>query len=155
MRKRVCVTVLVMIYDGDKILLQNRINKKTSGLSFLSGHVEDDDSIFMTAIREVKEETGIEVSNLEKVGNIIIEYPDRIYNMNVFVTSDYSGNVRNNEENDAFFIDKDDLLKEKKKYAITLLLDNEFKDDFNNRNINVKFNVDNNHRVINYISIEE
>ena len=102
------------------------------------------------AAREVKEETGIEVSNLEEVGNVIIEYPDRIYNMKVFVTSDYRGNVRNNEENDAFFFDIDDLLKEKNKYAITYLLNNEFKDDFDNRNVNVKFNVANNHMVINY-----
>ena len=70
--------------------------------------------------------------------------------MNVFVTSDYRGNVRNSEENDAFFIDIDDLLIEEKRYAITFLLDNEFKDDFNNRKVNIKFNVANNHRVINY-----
>ena len=48
-------------------------------------------------------ETGVEVSNLEEVGNAVIEYPDRIYNMNVFVANDYKGNTRNNKENDAFF----------------------------------------------------
>ena len=139
----------------EKVLCIKYKEENAGYIDIPGGKIEDCETSMDAAIREVKEETGIEVSNLEKVGNIIIEYPDRIYNMNVFVTSDYSGNVRNNEENDAFFIDKDDLLKEKKKYAITLLLGNEFKDDFNNRNINVKFNVDNNHRVINYISIEE
>ena len=47
-------------------------------------------------------------------------------------------------------IDIDNLLKENKRYAITFLLDNEFKDDFNNRMVNVKFNVASNHIVINY-----
>lgn len=73
--------------------------------------------------------------------------------MEVFVTNNYMGSVRNNEENDAFFIDIEDLLKEKKRYAITYLLDTEFEDYFNNRKINVKFNVDSNHKVINYDKI--
>ena len=73
--------------------------------------------------------------------------------MEVFVTNNYMGSVRNNEENDAFFIDIEDLLKEKKRYAITCLLDTEFEDYFNNRKINVKFNVDSNHKVINYDKI--
>ena len=43
--------------------------------------------------------------------------------------------------------------KEKKRYAITYLLDTEFEDYFNNRKVNVKFNVDSNHKVINYDKI--
>ena len=73
--------------------------------------------------------------------------------MKVFVTSDYRGNVRNNEENDVFFLDIEYLFKEKKRYAITYLLDTEFEDYFNNRKVNVKFNVDSNHKVINYDKI--
>ncbi len=114
------------------------------------GKIEEGETGVEAAIREVKEETGIEVCNLEEVGNVVIEYPDRIYNMEVFVTSYYRGNVRNNEENDAFFLDIKDLLKEKKRYAITYLLDNEVEDSFNNRKVNVKFNVDSNHNIINF-----
>ena len=153
--KKVRNAVMTFVIVNEKVLCIKYKEENAGYIDIPGGKIEDCETSMDAAIREVKEETGIEVSNLEKVGNIIIEYPDRIYNMNVFVTSNYRGNVRNNEENDAFFIDIADLLKEKKKYAITLLLDNEFKDDFNNRNINVKFNVDNNHRVINYISIEE
>ena len=114
------------------------------------GKIEEGETGVEAAIREAKEETGIEVCNLEEVGNVVIEYPDRIYNMEVFVTSYYRGNVRNNEENDAFFLDIKDLLKEKKRYAITYLLDNEVEDSFNNRKVNVKFNVDSNHNIINF-----
>ena len=117
---------------------------------FQEEKIEEGETGVEAAIREVKEETGIEVCNLEEVGNVVIEYPDRIYNMEVFVTSYYRGNVRNNEENDAFFLDIKDLLKEKKRYAITYLLDNEVEDSFNNRKVNVKFNVDSNHNIINF-----
>ena len=54
---------------------------------------------------------------------------------------------------DAFFLDIEYLLKEKKRYAITYLLDTEFEDYFYNRKVNVKFNVDSNHKVINYDKI--
>ena len=52
-----------------------------------------------------------------------------------------------------FFLDIEYLLKEKKRYAITYLLDTEFEDYFYNRKVNVKFNVDSNHKVINYDKI--
>lgn len=138
-----------VIVDG-KVLCIKYKKENIGYIDIPGGKIEDGETSMEAAIREVREETGIEVNNLEEVGNVVIEYPDRIYDMNVFVTSDYRGNVRNSEENDAFFIDIDDLLIEEKRYAITFLLDNEFKDDFNNRKVNIKFNVANNHRVINY-----
>lgn len=138
-----------VIVDG-KVLCIKYKKENIGYIDIPGGKIEYGETSIEAAIREVREETGIEVNNLEEVGNVIIEYPDRTYNMNVFVTSDYSGNVRNTAENDAFFIDIEDLLKEEKRYAITYLLDNEFKNDFNNRNVNVKFTVDDNHMVINY-----
>lgn len=109
MRKRVCVTVLVMIYDGDKILLQNRINKKTSGLSFLSGHVEDDDSIFMTAIREVKEETNLNISNLRLAG--IKEYysGDNKYLSILVKTNKFEGELKSSEEGEVNWYTLDEI----------------------------------------------
>lgn len=148
--KKVRNAVRAFVVDSNKVLCIRYIEENIGCIDIPGGKIEKGETGLEAAIREVEEETGIEVRNLEEVGNVIIEYPDRIYNMNVFVTSDYSGNVRNNVENDAFFIDIEDLLKEEKKYAITYLLDNEFKDDFNNRKVNVKFNVDNNHNIINF-----
>ena len=58
---------------------------------FQEEKIEEGETGVEAAIREVKEETGIEVCNLEEVGNVVIEYPDRIYNMEVFVTSYYRG----------------------------------------------------------------
>lgn len=151
--KKVRNAVRTFVIVNEKVLCIKYKEKNVGYIDIPGGKIEEGETNMSAAIRKVKEETGIEVSNLEEVGNVIIEYPDRIYDMKVFVTSDYSGNIRNNEENDAFFIDIDDLLIEEKRYAITFLLDNEFKNGFNNRNVNVKFNVDDNHRVINYNKI--
>ena len=152
--KKVRNAVRVFVVAGNKVLCIRYKEENIGYIDIPGGKIEEGETGVEAAIREVKEETGIEVNNLEEVGNVAIEYPDRIYNMNVFVTSDYRGNVRNNMENAAFFIDIDDLLKEKNKYAITYLLCNEFKDYFDNRNVNVKFKVANNHNVISYYSFK-
>ena len=112
--KKVRNAVRTFVIVNEKVLCIKYKEENAGYIDIPGGKIEDCETSMDAAIREVKEETGIEVSNLEKVGNIIIEYPDRIYNMNVFVTSNYRGNVRNNEENDAFFIDIADLLKEKR-----------------------------------------
>ena len=56
------MTNMVMIQDRQtsKVLVQDRI-KSWKGLSFPDGHVEDNESIVDSAIREVKEETGLDV----------------------------------------------------------------------------------------------
>ena len=152
--KKVRNAVRVFVVAGNKVLCIRYKEENIGYIDIPGGKIEEGETGVEAAIREVKEETGIEVSNLEEAGIVIIEYPDRIYNMKVFVTSYYRGNARNNEENDAFFINIEDLLKEKKRYAITYLLDTEFEDYFNNRKVNVKFNVDNNHNVISYYSFK-
>lgn len=151
--KKVRNAVRVFVVAGNKVLCIRYKEENIGYIDIPGGKIEEGETGVEAAIREVKEETGIEVSNLEEVGNAVIEYPDRIYNMNVFVANDYKGNTRNNKENDAFFLDIEYLLKEKKRYAITYLLDTEFEDYFYNRKVNVKFNVDSNHKVINYYKI--
>ena len=148
--KKVRNAVRAFVVDGNKVLCIRYKEENIGYIDIPGGKIEEGETGVEAAIRVVKEETGIEVCNLQEVGNVVIEYPDRIYNMEVFVTSYYRGNVRNNEENDAFFLDIKDLLKEKKRYAITYLLDNEVEDSFNNRKVNVKFNVDSNHNIINF-----
>ncbi len=53
------LTNLCMIKDGDKYLLQNRVKKDWQGYTFPGGHIEPGESIVQSAIREVKEETGL------------------------------------------------------------------------------------------------
>ena len=58
-------TNMVMVEDraSGKVLVQER-RKSWTGLSFPGGHVEQGESIVDSAIREVKEETGLDVKNL-------------------------------------------------------------------------------------------
>ena len=63
------LTVMCMVYKEDRsFLVENRLKKDWPGLTFPGGHVEDNELIVDAVIREMKEETGLEVSSLEPRG---------------------------------------------------------------------------------------
>ena len=57
------LTVLCLIRDGDKILLQNRVKKDWKGYTLPGGHVESGESFVDAVKREMKEETGLDIIN--------------------------------------------------------------------------------------------
>ncbi|MDD4415157.1 MAG: NUDIX domain-containing protein [Oscillospiraceae bacterium] len=89
-------TTMVMIKDRHtgKTLVQDRV-KSWKGLSFPGGHIEDGESFYDCAVREVKEETGLDVYNLKFCG--IIHWLnnktfDR-YMVFLYKTADYLGEL--------------------------------------------------------------
>lgn len=56
-----------MIYKDNQILVQDRV-KSWNGVAFPGGHVESRESIVDSTIREIKEETGLDISNLTLCG---------------------------------------------------------------------------------------
>lgn len=112
---KVTLTNMCMIYDkeNNKVLVQDRI-KSWKGISFPGGHVEDGESLIESTIREVKEETGLTISNLEPCG-IIYWYNDETGEK--FFVFNYRTDVFNGElldetnEGSIFWVNKDDLPK--------------------------------------------
>jgi 8-oxo-dGTP diphosphatase len=58
---------MIQNLETDEVLVQNR-KLIYPGLSFPGGHVEQSESIYDCAVREVKEETGLDVRNLDYCG---------------------------------------------------------------------------------------
>ncbi|MGI6561524.1 MAG: 8-oxo-dGTP diphosphatase [Clostridia bacterium] len=98
---KVTLTNMVMIRDKTtgKVLVQDRI-KSWKGLSFPGGHVENDESFVDSAIREVREETGLVVKNLEYCGVIhwLNTKTFERYIVFLYKTEDFSGVLK--EESD-------------------------------------------------------
>lgn len=111
--EKIELTNMCMIYDkeNNRVLVQERI-KSWKGISFPGGHVEDGESIIESTIREIKEETGLTISNLEPCGIIYLyndETGDKYFVFN-FKTEVFEGELlERTDEGNIFWVDKDDL----------------------------------------------
>lgn len=101
-------------------------NKKSGYYEIPGGKIEEGETSEQTAIREMKEETGLNVKNLKYKGNMIIEYPNRIFDFNVFLCNEYEGKPQEFEENTSEWIEITELLKKEKILSNIILLDRFF-----------------------------
>ncbi|MDD4773655.1 MAG: 8-oxo-dGTP diphosphatase [Eubacteriales bacterium] len=89
-------TTMVMIQDSGtgNVLVQDRVIS-WKGLSFPGGHIEDGESFYDCAVREVKEETGLCVRNLKSCG-VIHWLNNRSFDRYLAIlykTTDFSGEL--------------------------------------------------------------
>lgn len=60
---------MCMIEDKEgNVLVQERVNKKWNGVAFPGGKIENKESIYASVIREVKKETGFDISSINFCG---------------------------------------------------------------------------------------
>ena len=98
------LTNLCMIKDGDKYLLQNRVKKDWQGYTFPGGHIEPGESIVQSAIREVKEETGLDVKHPKICGIKWWEVSkNKRYVVLLFKTNEYCGSLQSSDEGKVFW----------------------------------------------------
>lgn len=113
-REEVCIlTNMCMVYNGDKILVQDRRNPDWSGITFPGGHIEPKESFVESVIREVKEETGLDIASVQLCGVKQWSHRTGRYRYIVFFykTNTYSGELKASEEGEVFWIDKKELSK--------------------------------------------
>ena len=103
------LTVLCLIEDGDKILLQNRVKKDWRGYALPGGHVEPGESFVDAVIREMKEETGLTILNPRLVGVKQFPLENGRYVVLLFKVTRWSGNLISSEEGQMEWIKYSDL----------------------------------------------
>jgi len=104
------------------------IKTKTNKIGFIDipgGKIEDGETMEETVIREFKEETGLDIVNPIYRGVINVAFPNIIFRLNTFIVNDYSGKIVNSEEHDVYFLQIDELLKQKR-FACTIMLEPSF-----------------------------
>ena len=94
----------------NQVLVQKRV-KSWPGLAFPGGHIEDGEGIVDSVIREVREETGLTVSDLRLVGIKHFYGGDNAdrYMVFMFAAGSYSGTLRSSDEGEVLWVDKDKL----------------------------------------------
>lgn len=90
------ITNMVMVRDrttGKVVVIDRVISWK--GIAFSGGHAEDGESIYDSAVREIREETGLTVQNLKACGLVYWFHNktgDR-YFVHCYRTGDFSGEL--------------------------------------------------------------
>ena len=107
---------MCMITDAQGlVLVQERLPKPSnpwSGLTFPGGHVEQGETVVASVIREVQEETGLTVSNLQNCGYIQWYNPIKQsqYFVFLFKTSTFSGELTGSVEGNVKWMTLDEML---------------------------------------------
>lgn len=105
------VTTLCLIYDEERILLQNRVKKDWQGYTLPGGHVEAGESIVAATIREMKEETGLTVKHPQLCGIKQFPIEGGRYLVFLFRAKEFEGELVSSEEGEMKWIRRDELDK--------------------------------------------
>ena len=102
-------TVLCLIHDGDRYLLQDRAKGDWTGFTLPGGHVEPGESIVDAVVREMKEETGLDINSPKLCG--IKQFPiyGGRYVVFLFVADNFSGELTSSEEGKMHWVNKNEL----------------------------------------------
>lgn len=110
------LTVLCLIHDMDRVLLQDRISEDWKGYTLPGGHVEIGESIVDAAVREMKEETGLTILDPRLCG--VKQFPMRDgdyakgrYLVFLFEATKFEGELASSEEGAMHWVNKADLNK--------------------------------------------
>ena len=108
------LTNMCMIYDDKgNVLVEEKLVQNSKGLIFPGGHVESNESVVDSMIREIQEETGLTISNLQFCGiKDWIEFDGSRYMVFLYKTSTYSGSIQSSSEGEIFWMPLEEL-KEK------------------------------------------
>ena len=135
-----------LIDDNEIVAIKYKTNKNMNYYDILGGKIKKGESSMDTSIREFKEETGIEVINQKYQGNVIVEYPNMIFDFDIYLVNDYKGKPQEFDENYSMWINIEDLLKKNKRFPsveIIKYLEN------NDKDIKLKIYSNDNHSILN------
>lgn len=103
-------TNMCMIYDAGNVLVQDRLNPNWPGITFPGGHVENGESFTDSVIREVYEETGLTVSELQMCGiKDWVRDDGTRYVVLLYKTNKFIGKLMSSDEGEVFWVPLNDM----------------------------------------------
>lgn len=111
-RETVELTNMCIISNEEMVLVEEKNLGDSTGIIFPGGHVEPQEPITESVIREIYEETGLTISNPKLCGikDWIREDGTR-YIVFLYKASEYSGELVSSDEGKVFWIKKSELEK--------------------------------------------
>ena len=106
------LTVLCLLEDGDKVLLQNRVKDDWKGYALPGGHVEPGEPMLASVIREMREETGLLIEHpvLCGIKDWMREDGTRFI-VALYRADRFTGELNSSEEGRMFWIEREEFAK--------------------------------------------
>lgn len=143
MDKKIRKAVRTYLIKDNKVVVINYKQHNNGYYDIPGGKIEEGETSEETSIREFKEETGITITKQHCIGHNTIEYPERIFEFDIFIVDEYSGEPLEFEENKSMWFNIDDLYKEIKLFPSIEVI------KYLKDNMNVKVDCDSNHIILN------
>lgn len=134
--EKVIFTNMCMIYDGTgKVLVQDRLDPDWPGITFPGGHVEAGESFTDSVIREIYEETGLTISELQLCGIKDWTNDDGSrYVVLLYKTNSFKGEIKSSDEGEVYWTSLNELSKlklaEGMNQMLRLFLEDELSEQF-------------------------
>lgn len=141
------LTNMCMIYDGQgNVLVEEKLVRNSKGLSFPGGHVEINESVVDSMIREIQEETGLTISNLQFCGiKDWIEFDGSRYMVFLYKTNVFSGTIQSSSEGNVFWMPLEELKQKETLWHLNKMLEifcgTEYSELYLNRNDNTRTSI--------------
>ncbi len=122
------LTNLCLIYRDNEILLQNRKKSDWQGYTLPGGHIEPYESFTDAVIREMKEETGLDIRNPKLCGVKQFRGDHGRYVVFLYKTNEFSGELVSSDEGYMEWVSRceiDDYLTVKHFKELLSVFDNE------------------------------
>ena len=101
---------MCMVYNGNLVLVQDKIHSEWGGITFPGGHIEENESCTDAVIREVFEETGLTISAPVLCGIKDWVNDDGSRYMVLFYKTDkFKGEPKSSKEGAVFWLSIDDM----------------------------------------------
>lgn len=106
-----------LIEDNNIVAIKYKTGVDKDYYDIPGGKIEAGETSEQASIREFKEETGMNILEQKCIGHVIIGYPDRIYDFDIYNVEKYIGKTMESEDMYSKWKNIDELIKEEKAFA--------------------------------------